>query len=45
VHFRLIIDDVVAWYAFNNAYVDDDVRFGSAEFRFGGAESDTQAWM
>ena len=30
----------MAWYAFSDVYVDDDVRFGSAEFRFGAAESD-----
>ena len=38
VHGKSLWDGIVAWYAFNNAYVNDDVRFG-------GAESDTQAWM
>jgi len=38
-------DGIAVWYAFGNAYVNDDVRFGSAEFRFGGAESDTKAWL
>jgi hypothetical protein len=45
VHGKSLWDSIVAWYAFSDVYVDDDVRFGSAEFRFGGAESDTQAWM
>ena len=43
VHGKLIWDGIVVWYAFENADANFDVRFGSAEFRFGGAESDTKA--
>ena len=38
VHYKLIMDGIVAWHVFSDVYVDEDVRFGSAE-------SDTQAWM
>ena len=31
-------DGIAVWYAFGNAYVNDDVRFSSAE-------SDTKAWL
>ena len=40
MHGKPLWDGIVAWYAFNNAYGNGDVRFGSAESEFGAAESD-----
>ena len=38
MHCKFVRHDITVWYAFNDDYVDGDVRFGAAE-------SDTKAWM